>query len=380
MADNLRIAIAQLNPTVGDLEGNFDLLRRAHQRAAEDRADILIASELVSVGYPPEDLVLKGAFQRDNADRLRDLARLTETAAGGRPPALLLGTPWVADGGLYNAAALLDDGAVQAVRYKHHLPNYGVFDEKRIFRAGPLSGPMDFRGTRLGVMICEDMWSGEVTRRLEEAGAGILVVINGSPYEEDKRDQRLSYAAARVVESGLPLIYVNQVGGQDELVFDGLSFVLNASRRPARQLGSWRTEVVSSDWSRGPEGGWQCAPGEIEKPLEGPALTYRAMMLGLHDYVEKNRFPGVIIGLSGGIDSALSAAVAVDALGADRVRAVMMPSRFTSADSLADAGECARLLGIGLDTVSIEGMVAASQAALDPVFAGYAPDTTEENI
>ena len=375
MTDSLAIALAQLDPTVGDLQGNKASILRARAEAEARGADLVICTELVVTGYPPEDLVLKPAFQRQARSVVEALA--AETADSG--PALLVGAPWAEDGKLYNAALLLDDGAVAARRYKYELPNYGVFDEARVFARGPLPGPIPFRGVRLGAMICEDMWFPDVSECLEESGAEIMVAINGSPFEAAKGDARLNLAVARTGETGRPLIYVNQVGGQDELVFDGASFVLAADRRLCAQAPAFEEAILLTRWSR--EGdGWRCAPAQRAPALDEEAAIYRSMTVGLRDYVEKNGFPGVLIGLSGGIDSALSAAVAVDALGAARVRCVAMPSRYTARSSLDHAAECARLLGARLDTVAIEPAVRALDAMLAPVFAGRAADTTEENL
>ncbi len=376
MTETLIIALAQLNPTVGDVDGNVDRLLAARDEAAAGGADLVVYSELVLIGYPPEDLVLKPAL----VERVeRAIERLAQSTGDGGP-AMLVGAPWRDDGKLYNAAYLLADGGVAAVRPKHDLPNYGVFDEKRLFAAGPLNGPVPFKDVRLGVMVCEDMWTGDVTECLEESGADILVVPNGSPFELDKPDDRLSLAVARVTESGLPLIYVNQVGGQDELVFDGASFVLDADRNLRAQAPSWRETVLMTHWSVGDDGRWHCAAADIAKAEEGEAAIYQATVTGLRDYVGKNRFPGVVIGLSGGIDSALSAAIAVDALGADAVHCVMMPSRYTSQGSLDDAADCAERLGVRLDTVPIESAVEAFGGMLGELFAGREPDVTEENI
>ncbi|MGP1254078.1 MAG: NAD+ synthase [Kiloniellales bacterium] len=383
MTDRLTIALAQINPTVGDLRGNLARLRAARAAAAEGGADLVIAPELCISGYPPEDLVLKPDFLDGVVAVVDELA--AETADGG--PALLVGAPWrdgpventPLRGHVYNAALLLDGGAVQAVRYKHDLPNYGVFDELRVFAAGPLPGPVSFRGVRLGVMVCEDMWTPDATECLEESGAEILIVPNGSPFETDKLEERQQLAIQRITESGLPLIYVNQVGGQDELVFDGASFALDAGCRLRTHLPAFQEAIGLTQWER-TDDGWSCSDGDLVEPLEGLEATYRALMLGLKDYVEKSGFPGVVIGLSGGVDSALSAVVAADALGPDQVHCVMMPSPYTSDHSLEDAAELARLNGLRLDEIGIQPAMEAFEGMLRPVFDGLPPDTTEENI
>jgi len=371
----LILGLAQINPTVGDVAGNVAKTLAARAEAAKAKADLVVLPELSVVGYPPEDLVLKPALQ-DAADQaVRDLARATED--GG--PALLVGSPWRDDGKLMNAAILLDHGKVSAVRYKHDLPNYGPFDEKRVFSAGGMPGPMLFRGVKLGVMVCEDCWTPDVSECLLESGAEILIVPNGSPFELGKVDTRLNLAVARVNETGLPFVYLNRVGGQDELVFDGASFVLNADRSLGAQLPSWRESVAITEWQKG-EGGWRLLSGPQAKPAEGLEAIYQAMVVGLRDYVDKNRFPGVVLGMSGGIDSALSAIVAVDALGADRVRCLMMPYRFTSDDSLEDAAACAKSIGSRIDTVAIGPAVEAEYAMMAPLFEGRQADLTEENV
>jgi NAD+ synthase len=373
MTDRLTIALAQLNPVVGDIAGNA--ARIQHVLDQVSHADIVLFSELALSGYPPEDLVLKPFFQDKIEAAVRELA---EATGKGSPP-MLLPTPWKVEGVLYNAVLLLDGGRIVTYRLKHDLPNYGVFDEKRVFQAGPMPGPINFHGVRLGVPICEDIWTPDVVECLEESGAEILLVPNGSPYERDKVDHRLSHTVARVTESGLPLVYLNQVGGQDELVFDGASFVLNADCEMALQLPSWEEAVVVTEWEKS-ESGWRCATGECVAPSVNLASVYHAMVLGLRDYVNKNGFPGVLLGMSGGIDSALSAAVAVDALGADRVRCVMMPSPYTSQDSLDDAAEAAQLMGIQYDVISIEPAMRAFSEMLQPLFEGHEADVTEENI
>ena len=375
MKDRLRIALAQLNPVMGDIAGNAAKARAARDEAARLSADLVMFSELFITGYPPEDLVLKPALQAEAREAVEVLA--AESAAG---PALLIGAPWREEGRLYNAFLLLEGGKIAGRTFKHDLPNYGVFDEKRVFAAGPLPGPFTLDGLKLGAAVCEDIWTGGVTSHLAEAGAQILAVPNGSPFEAGKEDVRLKLARARVAETGLPLIYLNQVGGQDELVFDGASFVLNGDGAIACRLPGWREKLALTDWTRDAGGKWICAPGEMAGEEERSAQVYNAMMLGLRDYVNKNRFPGVVLGLSGGIDSALSAAVAADALGAARVRCVMLPSRYTSRESLEDADACARLLGTPYETIEIERAVAAMGETLSPVFAGKSADTAEENI
>jgi NAD+ synthase len=378
VTDTLAIALAQINPTVGDVEGNVERIRQARLEATAQGADLVVCGELATAGYPPEDLVLKEAFQ----DRLEEIVRgfAEETRDGG--PGVVIGAPWRNDGQLFNAALLLDAGAVSAMAFKVELPNYGVFDEHRVFTAGPRPAPMIFRGVSLGVMVCEDMWFPEVTQHLTDAGARILIVINGSPFERDKTGMRCDLARARIEESGLPLAYVNLIGGQDELVFDGASFVLGADGALRVQALSWEPQVLLTQWDRNGED-WACdaAPPAPPLPVANEAETvYRALVMGLRDYVTKNGFPGVLIGLSGGIDSALTAAVAVDALGPERVRCVMMPSPYTSADSLEDAAAVAGLLGAELDSIDIGPAMKAFDEMLKSAFAGQPADTTEENI
>ncbi len=375
MTDRLRIALAQLDPMMGDIAGNLARMRAARAEAAAARADLILFPELFICGYPPEDLVLKPALQEACRAAIEDFAR--DTADGG--PAVLAGTPWRQDDKPYNAVAYLDGGKVEAVTRKHDLPNYGVFDEKRVFAAGPMPGPLNVRAVRIGVPICEDIWTPDVVECLAETGAEILLVPNGSPFDAGKWDVRMQHAVARVVESGLPLVYLNQVGGQDELAFDGASFVLNADRKLAIQMPGFVEQVTVTDWRREP-GGWRCETGELATLEQGHAAVYAVMRLALRDYVNKNRFPGVVIGLSGGIDSALTAAVAADALGPDRVRCLMMPSRYTAQESLDDAAGIAKLLGVHYDIVPIEEAVKTFDAMLAPLFEGRSPDTTEENI
>ena len=371
---SLAIACAQVNPRVGDISGNAALVRRLREEAAAQQADLVVFPELVLVGYPPEDLVLRPALVDAAAYVLADLQR--ESAAGG--PGIVVGLPWKGETGVHNAVALIHQGHVD-LRFKYELPNYGVFDEKRVFVAGPLPEPVEFRGIRIGLPICEDIWFPDVTRHLASRGAQLLLVPNGSPFEVDKFHVRVDHARRRATETGLPLAYVNQVGGQDELVFDGGSFIVNGDGRCAQMASFWRESLMLNDW-RLDNGAYRCDGdgGAMDEPrLSG---IYNAMMLGLRDYARKNGFSGIVLGLSGGIDSALTVAVAVDALGPDAVRGVRLPSRFTSAASQDDAAESARLLGITLDTVAIEGPVASFEEALSGVFADRPRDVTEENL
>jgi len=376
----IKITLAQLNPTVGDVTGNAAKARAARERAKADGADLVVLSELFIAGYPPEDLVLKPAFQSACRAAIEELAR--ETADGG--PAVLVGTPWVEDGKLYNACALLDEGCIAALRFKANLPNYGVFDEKRLFARGPASGPVTVRGVRIGVPICEDIWLEEseeyenVVECLGETGAEILIVPNGSPYARDKTDLRLSIVVARVTESGLPLIYLNEIGGQDELIFDGASFALNADLSVAAQLPAFEENITTLVWRKTADG-WRCN-GPVAEVVEGDRADYAACVLGLRDYVRKTGFPGVLLGVSGGIDSALCAAIAVDALGADKVRGVMLPFRYTAQVSLDDAAKLATALGIRYEVLPIADAVNGFEKILAPVFAGLERDITEENL
>ena len=373
--DRLVLALAQVNCVVGAIDANLEKARAARKQAAELRADLVMFSELFLAGYPPEDLVLRPAFQDACRAAAETLAR--ETADGG--PAVLIGLPWMQDGFCHNAYALLDGGRISAVRLKVDLPNYGVFDEKRVFQPGPSPGPVAFRGVRLGLPICEDIWGTEVVETLHETGAEILLSPNGSPYWRGKDDERLSVATARVVESRLPLVYLNQVGGQDELVFDGGSFILNADCSLGGRLLSFEETVAKVVFERRPEG-WRCVEAPDAPVLEDDHADYAACVLGLRDYVQKNGFPGVVLGMSGGVDSALCAALAADALGPSSVHAIMLPYRFTSGESLKDASECALALGLRYDIVPIAEAVEGVEAALTPLFEGTARGVTEENI
>jgi NAD+ synthase len=368
----LKIAMAQLNPTVGAVAANAALLRSI--RVAAGDADVVVAGELFLTGYPPEDLVLKRAFLAHVAAEADKL--VTDTADGG--PALIFGLPVVENGALYNAV-MVADGGQAAIRHKVHLPNYAVFDEKRLFAAGAMPTPVELRGVRVGVPICEDIWFADVCAHLKSQGAELLISPNGSPFERGKHARRLQHATARAAETGLPLVYVNQYGGQDELVFDGASFAVNGDGALAAQRPAWQAEVHMIELAEAAEG-WQITSLADAPSANDLGDIYAAATLGLRDYVEKNRFPGVLLGLSGGIDSAICAAMAVDALGPERVHCIMLPSRYTSQESLDDAAACAKALGVRLDDVSIAAPVDAVEGALGDLFKGTNADLTEENI
>jgi len=377
MNDAFSIFIAQLNFTVGAVRQNCEIIAKAYAEAIGAGADLVMTPELSVSGYPLEDLVLKPGFVRETKEAVKDLAKITSRAG---LPGLLVGCPWLEDGKIYNATLLLDAGKVAAIRYKHDLPNYGVFDEKRVFTMGPPPEPIVFRGVKLGVMVCEDMWFETSTESLATKGANILLVPTCSPYEDDKHNERQKYALARVRQSGLPLVFCNQMCGQDELVFDGASFAVEADGSVPVQMSAWKEEGFLTQWRKTANHKLTCVTRQSIKIPDRITSIYQAMVLGLRDYVNKNRFPGVVLGLSGGIDSALSAAVAVDALGPNKVHCVMMPSRYTSGESLSDAENCAKALGVIYDIIMIKPGVEAFIDMLGPVFAGAAPDTTEENI
>ena len=376
ISDELRIAVAQLNPTVGDVAGNLEKARQARAEAARQGADLVLFTELFISGYPPEDLVLKPSFMAACLRAIEDLAE--DTADEG--PGVIVGFPRQGEAGRHNSVAILDAGQVVATRDKVDLPNYSEFDEKRVFVAGDMPGPVNFRGIRIGVPICEDIWGDlGVCETLSESGAEILLVPNGSPYYRGKVDVRHQVAIRQVIESGLPLLFANEVGGQDELVFDGASFAINVDKSLGFQMAEFEEAIVTTIWRRQPSG-WTCVEGVYESIPEKEEADYRACMLGLRDYVNKNGFRNVVIGLSGGIDSALCAALAVDALGADRLRSIMLPYRYTSSSSLKDAEDCARALGCRYDVVPIEEPVKGFTAALGEIFEGTEEGVTEENL
>ncbi|MBU2191709.1 MAG: NAD+ synthase [Alphaproteobacteria bacterium] len=374
--DTLRIAVAQLNPVMGDISGNLARARAARAEAARHGAELVLFTELFISGYPPEDLVLKPAFLAACERAVEEFA--ADTADSG--PGVIIGTPLKRDSGTHNSIVFADGGKIIAERHKVDLPNYGEFDEKRVFQAGPeIAGPVNFRGVRLGIPICEDIWGDlGVCETLAETGAELLLVPNGSPYYRGKVDVRQQVVIRQVLESGLPMIYANQLGGQDELVFDGASFAIGADSSLAFQMSQFEETVAVTTWKRTGEG-WACSDGPMSKIPEKEEADYRACMLGLRDYVNKNGFKNVVLGLSGGIDSAICAALAVDALGEERLRAIMMPYRYTSKDSLKDAEDCARALGCRYDIVPIFEPVDGFSHALTQLFEGTEEGITEEN-
>ena len=372
MSKNLKILVAQLNPVVGDIKGNLELARGAYAEAKDKGADLLVLSELFILGYPAEDLVLKPAAVEDSMKAVQALA--AETADG---PAVIIGSPWMDVDKRHNSAVLLKDGAVAGRYDKRELPNYGVFDEKRIFDAG--AGPLpvfELNGIPCGIAICEDIWYPRVPSALAEAGAQMLIVPNGSPWRRTVQVERHTSFSAWT-KTGVPYLFVNQVGGQDELVFDGASYAVDFDGTEHQLLGDFvtGTALVTFDGET-----HQFASESKAELTSGWEAEYRAAVMALGDYVNKNRFPGVVLGMSGGIDSALTAAIAVDALGPERVWCVMLPSKYTSSDSLEDAKLCAEALGARYDTINIRPGVNALDEMLAEQFADLKPDTTEENI
>jgi NAD+ synthase len=377
MSTRLVIAAIQANPTVGAIAHNEALARERLAQAKAAGADIAVFSELFINGYPPEDLALKPAFWAAGKAAVERLALDTKDG-----PAALVGVIWPnARPGErpHNGLAFLAEGEVKGVAFKGDLPNYGVFDEKRVFEAGKTPSVFEWKGVRLGVPICEDIWSEVVCASLKAQGAELLLVPNGSPFRRTADHERMGVAKARVAETGLPMLYVNEVGGQDELVFDGGSFALSAQGEVVMRLPMFEEAFALTTWEKGANG-WACVEAPMADWVSGPEEVYRAMVVGLRDYVNKSGFPGVLLGLSGGVDSAISAVVAADALGPDRVRCFMLPSRYTSQDSLDDAADCAKRLSIRLDEISIVPAIDAFAQMLTPHFEGKAPDLTEENI
>ena len=374
MTDQFRITIAQLNPTVGDLEGNAAKAKQAWLQGAAQGSDFVTLPEMFITGYNTQDLVMKPAFQYDAMDAVRALAK--ECADG---PALGIGGPWVEDGALFNAYFILNGGDIQAIVKKHHLPNETVFDEVRIFEPGQVSGPYVINGVRIGSPICEDAWHSDVVETLEETGAEFLFIPNGSPYYRGKLDVRLNLMVSRVVESGLPLIYLNLTGGQDDQIFDGCSFALNPGGELAAMLPMFEESITELTLNRTDQG-WRIADSVKSKVPDQLEADYHAMTIALRDYCAKSGFSKVLLGLSGGVDSALVATIAADALGAENVRCIMLPSEYTSDESLSDAKDMAENLGCRYDYLPIaEGRTAITNT-LAPLFEGTNPDLTEENI
>ena len=374
MADRFRLTLAQLNPVLGDLAGNAAKAKAAWEAGRAAGADMVALTEMFLTGYQTQDLVLKPAFVAAAADTL---AQLAADCADG--PALGIGAPHRTGGKLFNGYFILQDGRIQTVVLKHHLPNSDVFDEKRVFAAADVHGPYRVGPLRIGTPICEDSWHPDVCETLAETGAEILLVPNGSPYHRGKPDVRMNLMVARVIETGLPLVYLNMTGGQDDQVFDGASFVLNPGGHLALQMPQFDDAIAHVDFTRTAEG-WQAEQGPLAPIPDGHEADYRTMVMGLRDYLGKSGFGKVLLGLSGGIDSAIVAAIAADAIGPQNVRCVMLPSEFTSQTSLDDAAEVARALGCRLDSVPISGPQAAVGAALAPLFDGTSPGITEENI
>ncbi|MDO5613650.1 MAG: NAD+ synthase [Paracoccus sp. (in: a-proteobacteria)] len=377
MTDRFRLSIAQLNATVGDLSGNAARARAAWAAARDAGADMVALPEMFITGYQTQDLVLKPAFTRDAMAAIEALAR--DVADG---PAMGIGGPWVDGDKLYNAWFILQGGRIAARVLKHHLPYKQLFDELRLFDSGPISGPYSVGDVRIGSPICEDGWYADVAETLAETGAEILIVPNGSPYHRAKLDLRMSHMRARVAETGLPLVYLNLVGGQDDQIYDGASFVLNPGADGAgvvAQLPAFAESQVTVDFLRAADG-WRAQPGPVVPQPDEWEQDYQAITLGLREYLHKSGFQKVLLGMSGGIDSALVATIAADALGPQNVRCVMLPSEYTSQTSLDDASDCAARLGVRLDTVQIEGARDAVAGALSHLMAGTDPDLTEENI
>jgi len=374
MADRFRLTLAQLNATVGDLAGNAARAKDVWRAGRAEGVDLVALPEMFVTGYNTQDLVMKPAFHQDAIAAIEALAR--DCADG---PAIAIGGPALEGAGLYNAYYILQGGQVTARVFKHHLPNETVFDEKRIYQSGDVTGPYTVRGLRIGSPICEDAWHEDVAETLAETGAEMLLVPNGSPHYRGKIGTRQNLMVARVIETGLPLVYLNLVGGQDDQVFDGGSFVLNPGGGLVVQLPMFEEAVAHIDFERG-AAGWQAVPGTLAHLPDDLEQDYNAMVLALRDYLRKAGFSRVLLGLSGGVDSAVVATIAVDALGAENVRCVMLPSEYTSNESLEDARAVAESLGCRYDTVPISDGRAAVTATLAPLFEGTAPDLTEENI
>ena len=373
----MKITIAQLNNTVGDIDGNIAKALEVISSEKSKNSDLIVFSELFISGYPPEDLVLKDSFLNACSEGLEKIVIFSKDINTG----IIIGAPIKEDDKIYNCAVLIDSGKIIGISKKKSLPNYSVFDEKRVFDPGETTQTFDFRGIKIGIPICEDIWKPNVCNQLKSDGADIIITPNGSPYDRYKRNLRIETAIERVKENNLPLVYVNQVGGQDELVFDGSSFVINSDQSLFLKCSSWTEEIVNLDFNI--EVGFENVGDNHKKSVNGKDELediYSALVLGLKDYVEKNNFPGVILGLSGGIDSALCAAISVDALGSEKVKCFMLPFKYTSKQSFIDATECAKNLNIELGSLDIENSFNSLETVLTPFFNNLPPDVTEENL
>ncbi|PHR59325.1 MAG: NAD+ synthase [Robiginitomaculum sp.] len=380
MITTLKIASAQLNPTVGDLRANMEKAQTAYDKAIAAQADIFVLPETYVIGYPAEDLLLKPSAIRTCMELVKVFAKGTKNN-----PAVVFSTPWYGDGDngqvgqLYSAVLFMQDGEITDIRFKHDLPNYGVFDERRVFNAGPLPEPIVFKGVKIGLPICEDIWHEGVCEHLSERGAELLISPNGSPWRRNAHWQRETVARARLKNTGLPLIYVNQVGGQDELAFDGSSFTMSADGELVQTLPSFEEAFDVAKWSK-IDGVWTCITAQRTEQLKGHEADWYAMATGLGDYVRKSGFKQVLLGMSGGIDSAMAACIAADVLGPENVWCVMLPSKYTSGDSHDDAQLCAEKMGCTYDIIPIADAVGAFTGMLAPKFEGLEADTTEENL
>ena len=375
MTNAFTLALVQMNPTVGDLAGNAKRMLEFAREAAEAGADLVLYPEMVLTGYPPEDLVLIPAFRAAAMAQAQAIAE----AARDLPCDLIFGSLWTEETHIYNASLLASRGTLIRIRAKHDLPNYGVFDEKRVFDVGADPTVVEWRGIKLGVLICEEVWEVAGAEMLAAQGAEIILVQNASPYHVGKANERKKVVTAAAAATGLPVVYLNLVGGQDELVFDGRSYAIGPDGKDIARLPAFTESLGLTKWERGQKG-WHCSAAPMV-PLRGHEETiYRALVLGLRDYVNKNRFPGVVLGLSGGIDSGVSAAIAADALGPEKVHTIRLPSPFTSDDSWEDAEQLATALHLRMDTVPITPLIDTARQTLAPLFEGRHADTTEENI
>ena len=374
MSEVFRVALAQLNPTVGALNGNVDQIKQTVLSLQDREVDYIVFPELFLSGYPVQDLVSKKSFVQDCMEHLKELASWNDGYS-----TIGVGCPWMIDEKVYNCFFVLSKGEIQATIQKHHLPNTEVFDEIRQFTSGPISGPYRIGDVRVGTPICEDAWYEDVCETLEESGAEILIVPNGSPYERNKLDKRFNRMVARVIETGLPLVYINMVGGQDDQVFDGGSFTLNKGGRLASQLSLFDEMVEIVEFQKTIKG-WEAQTGELALIPDEDEQDYRAIVEGVRNYIQKSGFSKVVLGLSGGIDSALVATLAVDAIGAENTRCVMLPSPFTSSESNSDALELAAKLNCRIEEIQIEPIMGQVLNSLEPIFAGRPRDLTEENI